>query len=241
MAVGRALRMADLVTYDADALRLASRRLGAGDDKLLSVVLGVDREFIALLDRFNVPVAKRPPVVISQRSLEHPNFNIDIIIRAMAIVHQRAPEARLLIGNEGRLRPALEALARGLSLQETVRFTGLAADQTELAERLGRAAVYVSIPDTDGTSVGLLESMAAGAYPVLSDLPANREWVDDDAGELVPTPDPNALAAALSRALEQTDRRVQAAAINQATVQDRGLWENNMAVMEAAYRRLIAK
>jgi glycosyltransferase involved in cell wall biosynthesis len=32
---------------------------------------------------------------------------------------------------------------------------------------------------SDGTSVSLLEAMAAGCVPVLSDLPANREWVVD--------------------------------------------------------------
>jgi glycosyltransferase involved in cell wall biosynthesis len=49
----------------------------------------------------------------------------------------------------------------------------------------------VSIPNTDGTSISLLEAMAYACIPFVSNLPANKEWVKDgengfvvDAGEL---------------------------------------------------------
>ena len=39
--------------------------------------------------------------------------------------------------------------------------------------------LYISIPTSDSTSVTLLEAMAAGSLPIVSDLPANREWIED--------------------------------------------------------------
>src|SRR4029079_13645664 len=42
-----------------------------------------------------------------------------------------------------------------------------------------RAEVYVSASRSDSTSQSLLEAMAAGALPVVSDIPGNREWVTD--------------------------------------------------------------
>jgi len=40
----------------------------------------------------------------------------------------------------------------------------------------------VSIPKFDGTSVSLLEGMALGCVPIVSDIPPNREWVDEGRG-----------------------------------------------------------
>jgi glycosyltransferase involved in cell wall biosynthesis len=42
-----------------------------------------------------------------------------------------------------------------------------------------KASVFVSVPDSDATSVSLLEAMSFGCIPVLSNLPANLEWVLD--------------------------------------------------------------
>src|SRR5436190_4621945 len=36
------------------------------------------------------------------------------------------------------------------------------------------SALFVSVPSSDGTSSSLLEALAAGCLPVLSDIPANR-------------------------------------------------------------------
>jgi glycosyltransferase involved in cell wall biosynthesis len=43
---------------------------------------------------------------------------------------------------------------------------------------LRAADVYVSASSSDGTSSSLLEAMASGLYPVVSDITANRPWVE---------------------------------------------------------------
>ena len=40
------------------------------------------------------------------------------------------------------------------------------------------ADVFVSVPSSDGTSVALLQAMAAGCFPIVSDLPSQRELID---------------------------------------------------------------
>ncbi len=37
--------------------------------------------------------------------------------------------------------------------------------------------LYVSIPDHDGTAMSLLESIASGAIPWLSDIKSSKEWI----------------------------------------------------------------
>ena len=56
------------------------------------------------------------------------------------------------------------------------RFAGRLGPE-ELAALLARADVYLSASRSDSTSVSLLEAMAAGAVPVVSDIEGNREWV----------------------------------------------------------------
>ena len=47
----------------------------------------------------------------------------------------------------------------------------------ELISHLNSSDIYVSTSSSDGTSLSLLEAMAAGLPLLVSDIPANREWV----------------------------------------------------------------
>jgi glycosyltransferase involved in cell wall biosynthesis len=158
----------------------------------------------------------------------------------MPEVLRARPDARLVIGNDGALRPDLERLAGELGISKSVEFVGVVERPKQLAELLGRAAVYVSVPSSDGTSATLLEAMAAGAFPVVSDLPSNSEWIDQTGGDLVPVGGVPELAAAIVRGLNQPDLRERVAARNLEVVRQRGLWEANMARVEDAYRGLVA-
>jgi len=206
-------------------------------------VLGVEREFIdgaAMSVNARPHDLSRPPVVLSTRSLDTPLYNVDTIVRAMARVRERVPAAQLIVAGDGRLRPRLEALARRLGLSEVVRFAG-ALSQEALRDALTDAKVFVSVPSSDGTSVALLQAMAAGCFPIVSDLPSQRELVDGERGLRVPVRDGTALAQAIIRALEEHDLRRAAVEANRRFVEEYGLLETNMAKMEAWYYRMAGR
>jgi len=232
------LRRADLVTYSGDQLGRAASSMGAPAGRLLQVVLGVGPEMLDSLRTTMVAAADRELIILSQRSLERPLYNVDAVIKAMPLVLQRVPTARLVVGGDGALRGNLEGLARSLGVAGAVDFAGTATWPAGLADRLGRAAVYVSVPSSEGTSVTLLEAMAAGAYPVVSDVPANREWVGPPDGTVVPVRQVVPLAEAIVSALENPELRASAAIRNRQLIDERGLWDVNMARMEEAYHHL---
>ena len=232
------LSRADLVTYNADQLGQAARSMGVPQERLLQVVLGVGNEMLDALRTRMVSPADRTPVILSQRSLERDVYNVDVLIKAMPEVLKRVPGARLVVGGDGALRGQLEDQSRDLEVSRAVEFAGTATWPDGLAERLGQAAVYVSVPSSDGTSVTLLEAMAAGAYPIVSDLPSNREWVDTEGGTVVPVRQAGLLADAIVSALNDTARRSAAAQHNREVINQRGLWDVNMSRMEKAYRHL---
>jgi L-malate glycosyltransferase len=232
------LSRSELITYDARQVAGAARLLGAKPQRMLEVVMGVEDDFMRLASAA-APPGRRAPVIVSLRSLERPLYNVELIVRAMPEVLRAQPDARLLIGNEGALRPQLERIAAELGVSRSVEFIGFVQRPRAMAELLGRAAVYVSVPSSDGTSVTLLEAMAAGAYPVVSDLLSNGEWIDTTGGELVPVGSVPRLAAAMVRGLNEPDRRERAARRNLDVVRSRGLWEQNMKRVEDAYVRLM--
>src|SRR5712691_7415597 len=80
--------------------------------QLVRGVLGVDGDLLDALRTRTIPPATRQPVILSLRSLDRTLYNVDVIIEAMPEVLVRVPNARLLIGNEGSLKPLLEEQAR---------------------------------------------------------------------------------------------------------------------------------
>jgi glycosyltransferase involved in cell wall biosynthesis len=111
-----------------------------------------------------------------------------------------------------------------------------------LHAELSRSQIYASLSVSDGTSISLLEALASGLFPILSDIPQNREWIDPSAGNgiLVPLNDPAALAAAIERAVRDEELRLRAATFNRRVVCERADARTNMALLAARLRELIA-
>jgi len=233
-----ALRRADLVTSNNEHMAQRLVELGAPAGRVAVVVLGADAFF---LEAPEASVNLRPPgemlpTVISVRSLDSRLYNVDVIVRAMALVRKRLPDARLLVAGEGRLRVGLERLARRLGLEGAVTFLGYLGREA-LRDALASAHVYVSVPRSDATAVSTLEAMAVGCFPIVSDLPSQEELVrDGENGFRVPVGDSDALAERIVEALERPDLRRRALDWNRDLVRRRGLLEANMARMEELYR-----
>jgi glycosyltransferase involved in cell wall biosynthesis len=137
---------------------------------------------------------------------------VDVLLAALA----RVPGARgLIVGGPGR-EPDLDRLqsqARQLGLGSRVTFTGL-VPPPRVPELLARADVLVlpnpaSAISTRFTSpLKLFEYMAAGRPIIASDLPAIREVIEPEVhGLLVPPGDPEALASAIRRMLDDSQLR----------------------------------
>jgi glycosyltransferase involved in cell wall biosynthesis len=109
-----------------------------------------------------------------------------------------------------------------------------------LAAWLGRADIYLSASRSDSTSVTLLEAMAAGAVPVVSDIEGNRSWVSEGEGARVFAPGEVAgVTGAVARALDDPAWAAGARERNRRIVAERGNGAVNLARIEAAFERLV--
>jgi glycosyltransferase involved in cell wall biosynthesis len=105
----------------------------------------------------------------------------------------RARVTLLLVG-DGPLRTEVDRAA-----DKNVRVLGQRADVPRL---LAAADFYISTSRREGMSLSLLEAMAAGLVPVVTDLPENTEAVGDT-GATVPVCHETSVADTLSRLIEE--------------------------------------
>ena len=109
-------------------------------------------------------------------------------------------------------------------LQAQVRFVGRLSAQQQ-AEHYGRAQWYLSQPESDSVAVSVLEAMAYGCIPLLSDLPANRELVHDGHNGWIVPADAIDLDQAVPQALPALQARAaDIARQNRDWVQQHGLF-----------------
>lgn len=99
----------------------------------------------------------------------------------------------------------VERQANALGLGGRVSFLG-GYESEALPHLMASHDVYVSCSLSDGTSQSLLEAMSTGTFPIVSDIPANRPWVEHgDTGMLFPPSNPVALADCLQEAFSRPD------------------------------------
>lgn len=86
----------------------------------------------------------------------------------------------------------------------------------------GRARISIGLSIGDAISTSLLETLAMGSFPIQSHTSCAEEWISDGrTGLLVPPEDPEAVEAALRRALADDDLVNRAAEENWATAEAR--------------------
>ena len=122
------------------------------------------------------------------------------LLEAWPAVLRSAPDAYLLIVGEGSRRDALEVLARDLRIAHRVVFTGRRDDVPAVTAALD-VAVLPSYREAQGLSI--LEALALSRPVVASNVGGIPEMITDGVtGLLVPPHDPDALAAAIVRLLQ---------------------------------------
>lgn len=189
-------------------------------------------------DVFFPPVPlQQAPLVVNPRGFRA-YVRSDTFFAAIPLVLRERPDARFACANMAGVAEAVEAVAR-LGLEAVVDLLPT-QPHAQMAELFRAAQVVVSPSTHDGTPNTLLEAMACGCLPVAGDLDSIREWIrPGENGLLVNSADPQALAAAILRGLNDSALRKQAAEKNAAIIAERAEYTSNMARVVAWYERLI--
>ncbi|HSQ61489.1 MAG TPA: glycosyltransferase family 4 protein, partial [Acidobacteriota bacterium] len=172
--------------------------------------------------------------------MHEPLYDPASFLAALAALRRRGVSFRATLAGDGPLRATLEETAARDGIADAVRFAGH-VDEAALRALLREHEVYVSMSRSDSTSQSLLEAMAAGLYPVVSDIAGNRAWVGSrdrsasryaERGLLVPAGDPAALAEALGAVASDPDAGARVAR-GAALVRAEADWNETVALTES--------
>jgi sugar transferase (PEP-CTERM/EpsH1 system associated) len=182
------------------------------------------REFARLGDRTRLrhewEVDDRHVVIGSIGRLE-PVKGYDVMLEAFARLRERwtgAGMARLVVAGDGSQRAALQAQAARLGITDSVHLLGWRDDVHDLHAAFD---LFSLSSRSEGMSISLLEAMAAGLCPVVTDVGGNAEVLGPGLRHLlVPPEDPGSLAERWEDLLADPARRAASARSAQQRARD---------------------
>ncbi|MHA1835058.1 MAG: glycosyltransferase family 4 protein [Candidatus Baldrarchaeia archaeon] len=243
------LKKADLVVLDSYVQLRACIRLGCNKEKIVRLPWFDSMELEKLVK--NVVVEKNKfrkklawndedPVIICTRRHEK-IYNIETIIQAIPEVLKEVPNARFLFIGKGSLTEKLKLMTKKLDVKRNVRFAGFISHE-KIFYYLRNSDIYVSSSLSDGTSASLLEAMTCKLACIVSDIPANREWITNmKNGLLFPTKDFKSLAEKIIDLIKQKDLAKKLGEEAFKTVRERANWNKNSKTLYDSIERLARK
>lgn len=169
----KALSFASLVTADASFMKPIIKELGAKSEIVIAN-FGIELNNEELVD-----LAKSKKSIIYSNRLHHDLYRIDQIIEGFSNFQKTNEEWKLVIAGNGTLTNQLKKRAKEILSPNSYEFVGF-INKEENFNFYKQAKIWISNPVSDGTAVSLLEAMHFGCIPVVSDLPANKEWISED-------------------------------------------------------------
>jgi glycosyltransferase involved in cell wall biosynthesis len=165
----------------------------------------------------------------------------DILIKAAALIVPLFPKVSFSIAGdvlEADYFLELQTLVRDLDLSDHFHFVG---GVINLSEHLSMADIFVLPSRSEGFSNAIVEAMAAALPVVATSVGGNGEAVEDGVtGLLVPSEDPAALSAAITRLLSDPSQARAMGIAGKARATENLTTEAMMNRITAAYRDLLS-
>ena len=164
-------------------------------------------------------------------------YGVDVLATAFVKVAGVSPNVRMMLLGGGSQAGKLRRILMSGGALDRVTMPGQIS-QTELPRWYHRADVYISPSHVDGSSVSLMEALASGLPCLVSDIPANKEWVaEDENGWLFRDGDADALAAKIMQAIEQRKKLPEIGRAARAVAETRADWQKNSEKLMQAYQQ----
>jgi glycosyltransferase involved in cell wall biosynthesis len=221
------------------AMRKEIAEAGIDGRKISIFPMGIEESFLGAEGDQRKNPNDGPFAILSNRNLL-PIYNVSLLIRAIPIVRKEEPKVKFLIAGDGPERERLEREAKDLNVGDLVEFLGRIPHEA-MPNLLRQADIYVSTSLYDGTSVSLMEALASGAFPVVTDIPSNREWITEgENGFLVPTDAEKVLAMRIIEGIRNKSLAEKARQKNLRLISEQVPWRVTIEKTKRIYEKVLS-
>jgi len=132
-----------------------------------------------------------------------PGKRIDMFLEVVAGLKKSGMNPKAVILGEGPLKACLESLAKTLGLSDAVHFAGF---HPNIEDYLNKSRIFLMTTESEGLSLAVLEAMACGVVPVVSNVGDLSDAVKDGVnGRLIAKDDTEAFREAVYKLLNNKE------------------------------------
>jgi glycosyltransferase involved in cell wall biosynthesis len=165
-------------------------------------------------------------------------YGVDVLARAFVKVAQQNENVDLVLLNGGSQANRIRNILQSGDVLDRVTFGGQIS-QTDLPRWYHLSDLYISPSHVDGSSVSLMEALACGLPCLVSDIPANKEWiVEDENGWLFRDGDADHLAEKILAAIAQRENLPAIGESARRTAEARADWKKNSQALMNIYQNM---
>jgi glycosyltransferase involved in cell wall biosynthesis len=225
--------------FVSDATVSRQKAIGFGMDPARTVIFpwGVDIEHFK--QKTYQPSTNGRFTLFCNRSWE-PIYGVDVLARAFVSVAADHPEIDLILLGGGSQGSKIRQILMKGGVLDRVHFGGYIS-QADLPRWYHMADLYISPSHVDGSSVSLMEALASGLPCLVSDIPGNREWIQDGVnGWLFRDGDAADLAQKIRYAMKNRENFSGISRAARTTAEQRADWKKNFGKLLEAYSQTLA-
>ena len=164
-----------------------------------------------------------------------PIYGVDVLARAFVKVAAENDDVNLILLGGGSQGPKIRQILLKGGMLERVHFGGHVA-QADLPRWYHMADLYISPSHVDGSSVSLMEALASGLPSLVSDIPGNKEWIQDGVnGWLFRDGNVDNLAGKIRYALRNRESLKQISEAARKTAEQKADWKKNFGKLLEVY------
>jgi glycosyltransferase involved in cell wall biosynthesis len=168
-------------------------------------------------------------------------YGVDVLAKAFVKVAAVNSDVSLILLGGGSQGAKIRQILMSGNVMERVHFGGHVG-QTDLPRWYHMADIYISPSHVDGSSVTLMEALASGLPCLVSDIPGNKEWIENGVnGWLFSDGDVDDLAQKILDAMQnrQSFKKIGEAA--RKTAEQKADWKKNFGKLLEAYDKVTSR
>ncbi len=249
--ISYALKRADIITTTAEFT--GGYLVGTFDisrSKIVRIPWGVDLEvftrgYINRIKEFRarLGISNNAPVILSNRHMD-PKYEIESIINAIPHVLKSYPNAIFIFirgAGSSKFENEMKKKVKRMGIHPNVIFIQRFVTPREMAIYLNMADIFLSIPKTDQFGSSVIEGMACGSIPIVSDIEVYKQYLKDGVNAFFVDPDsPKEIAERIIYCIEHPEIKDEFYSINRRIVEEKEDWNKCAKKMEELYERLLA-